>query len=286
MSTTCFIRAMQKLLLILPAVCLIFPAPAVAEDPLHLTYNFKDDYSQKFKCEYSQSMDFYGRNIVILIEAEITESCVEVLGDTAYRMEVVFDEVSSSMTVNDDLMPNNFDEAFKGQTISYQVDKSGEVSDVKAKSYIEGWHQFGQTVNDVMAGCYPDLPKKAAKAGDKWEEELTENPKENPGLEVVTKTTYEFKGVKKEKGCECAEITTKSESTFQGVIASPGGELDTNGETKSETQFYFDLSGGGIVKFKVKTQTDAKMVKKANSPGVKDEESELHRSFEIKKELK
>jgi hypothetical protein len=231
-------------------------------------------------------MDFYGTNYVILIEAEITESCVEVMGDTAYRMEVVFDEVSSSMRVNDDLMPNNFDEAFKGQTITYKVDKSGEVSDVKAKSYIEGWRQFGQTVIDVMNGCYPQLPDRAIKAGDKWDEEETENPKDNPGLEVVSKISYEVKGMKKEKGHECAEIVAKSESTFQGVATSPGGEMDTEGKSKSEAEFCFDISGGSVVMFKVKTETDAKMVKKASSPGGKDEESELHRSYEIKKELK
>jgi len=267
------------------AVFLVFPVAAAAE-PVQLVYHFEAGHEQKYKCEYSQSRDFYGMNYVILIEMEITESCVEVLGDTAYKMEVVFDEVSSSMTMNDNLRPNNFDEAFKGQTVSYLVDKSGEVSDVKAKSYIEGWRQYGEIVRMALSGCYPYLPDKSVTEGEKWDEQLSENPEDNPGLEVTTNIDYEFKGLKKEKGHECAEIHTKEKSTYQGPVNTPQGELDTDGHAETEAEFFFDVKGAGIVKLKLKAVEDAKMKQKAASPGAKEEEFEMHRSYEIKKELK
>jgi hypothetical protein len=277
---------MQKLFFVLLAAFFVFPVAATADDGIQLTYKCEPGYTQKSKCEFSQNQDFYGMNYVILIEMEITESCVEVIADTAYKMELVFDEVSSSMTMNDNLMPNNFDEAFKGQTVSYIVDKSGEVTDVKAKSYIEDWRQFGETVKMVISGFFPSLSGKVVKPGEKWDEETTENPKENPKLEVVTKMFYEFKEMKKEKGRECAKIFAKSNSTFKGLITTPQGELDTNGNSKSEAEFFFDAGKGCIVKFKAKTETDAKMVKAATSSAGKEEEMEMHRSYEIKKELK
>jgi hypothetical protein len=278
--------SLHKVFLVMLAALLVCPSVAAAQDDVQLGYSFEPGFTQKCKCEFTQSQDFYGMNYVIIVEMELTENCVEALGDTAYKMEVVFDEVSSSMTMNDDLMPNNFDEAFKGQTVSYEVDKNGEVSEVKAKSYIEGWRMFGETVKMVISGYYPHLPNKAVKPGEKWDEETTENPEESPGLEVVTKRSYDFKEMKKEKDHECASIRTKSSSTFTGTITTPQGELNTDGESESEAEFYFDPTGAGIVKFKVKTQTDAKMIKAADSPGGKDEELEMHRSYEIKKELK
>lgn len=286
MLTSSLHKPMHGFFVVLFAVFLIFPAAAAAEGTVKLAYNFEAGYSQKYKCEYSQSQDFYGMNYVILIEMEITESCVEVMGDTAYKMEVVFDEVSSSMTMNDKLMQNNFDEAFKEQTVSYQVDKFGEVSDVKAKSYIEGWRQYGEIVKMALGGCYPQLSDKTVKEGEKWEEDTTENPEDNPGLEVTTNIAYEFKELKKEKGRECAEIHTKAKSTFQGLVITPQGELNTDGEAETEAEFFFDVEGGGIVKLKLKAVEDAKLKQKATAPGGKEEEHEMHRSYEIKKELK
>ncbi|MFH1756143.1 MAG: hypothetical protein ABIA59_10635, partial [Candidatus Latescibacterota bacterium] len=225
-------------------------------------------------------------NYVILVEMEVTESCIEVVGDSLFKMEIVFDEMSSSMTMNDNLRPNTFDEAFKGQTISYEVDKFGEVSKVKARSYIEGWRQFGETVNMVIAGFYPSLPDKAVKLGEKWNEEKTENPDDDPGLEVTSKISYKFMEMKNEKGKDCARIESESESTFAGIITNSYGKFNTNGSSKSKSEYYFNPAGGGIVKFRAKTETDAKMKKEAASPGEKDEEHETHMSYEIKKELK
>jgi hypothetical protein len=286
MSTSSLQKPMRGFLFVLLAGFLVFPSAAAAEDTVQLAYSFDAAYSQKFKCEYSQSQDFYGMNYVILIEMEITENCVEVLGDTAYKMEIIFDEVSSSMTMNDNLRPNNFDEAFKGQTVSYQVDKYGDVSGVKAKSYIEGWRQHGEMVRMALSGFYPDLPNKAVKPGEKWDEDTTENPEDNPGLEVTTKIAYEFKEMKNEKGRECAKILAKAKSTYKGLVTTPQGELDTDGNAETEAEFFFDVSGTGIVKLKVKAEEDAKLIQKATSPGGKDEEFEMHRSYEIKKELK
>lgn len=285
MSPSFVSRSMKNLFLLLLIGGFVLPSVGMADDTVQLGYSFESGFSQQSKCEFNQNQDFYGMNYVILVEMELTENCIEVLGDTVYKMELTFDEMSSSMTMNDNLMPNNFDEAFKGQKVSYLVDKSGEVTDVKAKSYIEGWRQFAETVKMIISGFYPHLPDKAVTAGESWDEELTENPEENPGLEVVTKMSYEFEEMKKEKDHECAKISAKSESTFKGVITTPQGALDTDGSSKSELEFFFASNGDGIVKFKSKTETDAKMVKAATSSEA-EQEMEMHRSYEIKKELK
>ena len=269
------------------AVVLAFVCPAAltAADAVHFVYKYSPGYSQDFKGEFGSEQNFYGRNLVTLVEMEFTETCVEVFGDTLYKMELSFNEVSSSMRMNDNLMPNQMDEALKGQTVSYNVDKYGKVSDLKAKSYITGWRQLSQMLNNVIGGWYPRLPDDSVEPGNSWKDERTEYPEEAQGMEVQSITTYKFKEIKKEKGRLCAKVEGEEKSIISGKTVNNFGEFNTDGKSKTKFEFMFDPDGVGIVKFKATMQMDVKMIDASDSPG-KKEDTESHMSYEVKKEIK
>ena len=278
---------LQSVLQIALIMLFVQPAALPAADAVHFVYKFSPDYSQEFKGEIQSEQNFYGSNLVIFVDMQFTEKCVEVAGDTLYSMEMIFNEVSSSMRLNDDLMPNKMDEALKGQTIGFKVDKYGKVSDIKAKSYITGWREISQVLNNVISSWYPRLPDSSVEPGHSWKDERTEIPDEDQGMEVKSTTTYDFREIKKEKDRSCARVEGEETSIFSGKTINNFGEFKTDGQAKAKFEFMFDAGGPGVVKYKASMQMDMKMVDTSDSPGQKQkEDTESHMSYEVKKEIK
>ncbi|NIM18885.1 MAG: hypothetical protein GTO42_02520 [Candidatus Latescibacteria bacterium] len=249
-----FARALSRsaLVVFLSVVVWLFlvPTPGLAKDDVHFVYNFKPGSSQKFEIDFGQETSFSGRNYVFLSEMELTETCIEIEESGLFKMEVTFIEVSSSMRMNDKLIDNKMDEVLVGQTLGYRVNKIGEVSDIRPKSYIEGWRQFSQVLDALINGWYPELPDSTIGVGGNWVcLDTTETMREDQRVTMITRVVCQFEEMTKEKGRQCAKI--------KGEGAS---HIDGEKENKFEFEYCFDPKEVGIVKFKAKIEGESQTI--------------------------
>jgi hypothetical protein len=253
------------------------PAPARAQETVMFKYKFKEGYNQDYKIKFSQEMYFGAFGTSFFSDLEVTFKCVGVSEDGKFNMEVVFNKVDASRRQGDTMEETNLGEQLTGQTVACVVDAHGEVDDIKAMGYIEAWRQIERDIETVIQAFFAYLPAEEVAKGENWEN-TDEQSQED--LHITSRTEYEFKEIKNEKGRQCAKVEAETEIGIGGVQATPQGDFNAEGEGEGETELYFDVADGIIVKMKDKMEIKMDMTPVAGGDGF-----ELTRSYQIEVEL-
>ncbi|MDH3197131.1 MAG: hypothetical protein OEO21_02720, partial [Candidatus Krumholzibacteria bacterium] len=232
------------------AAAFLGAAPAGAADEVHFAYKFEPGASHAYKAKFSQELDFGDFAMSIFVDMEYTETCTKV-EDGAFTMELTFDKVDASRSMFDRLEEFAMGANLAGKTVTFTLQPTGEVHDLRSSGYVEGWDAMKQVLESVVEAAYPHLPDKSVAAGDEWtlDEEKEVTPQ---GIEIVTNAFYAFKEMKEVQGRSCACVETEVESTMGGTAAMPQGSFAADGEGKGKFEFYFDPAAGLIVKVKGK----------------------------------
>jgi len=259
------------------AVTIAAPAPAPAEESVMFEYKFREGYNQDYKIKFSQEMYFGSFGMSFFSDLEVTFKCVGVTEDGKFNMEVVFNKVDASRMRGDRMEETKMGEQLTGQTVAFVVDAHGEVDDIKAMGYIEAWRQIERDIKTVIQAFFVYLPAEEVAKGENWENTDERNQED---LHITSRSEYEFKEIKDEKGRQCAQVKAKTEVGIGGVQATPQGDFKAEGEGEGETEFYFDVDDGIIVKLKDKMEIKMDMTPVAGGDGY-----EITRSYQIEVEL-
>ena len=252
-------------------------APAPAEESVVFKYKFREGYNQDYKIKFSQEMYFGSFGMSFFWDLEVTFKCVGITEDGEFNMEVVFNKVDASRMQGDRMEETKLGEQLTGQTVACVVDVHGEVDDIKAMGYIEAWRQIERDIKTVIQAFFVYLPAEEVAKGENWENTDERNQEE---LHITSRSEYEFKEIKDKKGRRCAKVKAKTEVGRGGVQETPQGDFKAEGEGEGETEFYFDVADGIIVKLKDKMEIKMDMTPVAGGDGF-----EITRSYQIEVEL-
>ncbi len=252
-------------------------APAPAEESVVFTYKFREGYNQDYKIKFSQEMYFGSFGMSFFWDLEVTFKCVGITEDGKFNMEVVFNKVDASRMQGDRMEETKLGEQLTGQTVACVVDVHGEVDDIKAMGYIEAWRQIERDIKTVIQAFFVYLPAEEVAKGENWENTDERNQEE---LHITSRSEYEFKEIKDKKGRQCAKVKAKTEVGIGGVQETPQGDFKAEGEGEGETEFYFDVADGIIVKLKDEMEIKMDMTPVAGGDGF-----EITRSYQIEVEL-
>ena len=259
------------------AVTVTAPAPAPAEESVMFKYKFREGYNQDYKIKFSQEMYFGSFGMSFFWDLEVTFKCVGITEDGKFNMEVVFNKVDASRMQGDRMEETKLGEQLTGQTVACVVDVHGEVDDIKAMGYIEAWRQIERDIKTVIQAFFVYLPAEEVAKGENWENTDERNQEE---LHITSRSEYEFKEIKDKKGRQCAKVKAKTEVGIGGVQETPQGDFKAEGEGEGETEFYFDVADGIIVKLKDEMEIKMDMTPVAGGDGF-----EITRSYQIEVEL-
>ena len=249
-----------------------------AGDEVEFAYKYTEGSSQSYQIKFNQEADFGQFSMSALVDMEITENCTKAT-DSTYTLEWTFDKVDASRVMFENMQTDPMTDNLVGQKVTFDVDPTGEVTDVKPVSYIEGWEQAQETVSRIIESSFPTLPNKGVAVGGDWDENETETTDE--GTEVTSSGKYHYKENKTEGGRDCAFVEGEVEMTIGGKVAGPQGEMDSDGDGKGEFEMFFDSKAGVVVKLKGKIEINMTL-----SPTGGGDSVETSVGFETEKKLK
>jgi len=256
----------------------VFAVSVGAGDDIMFGYKFEEGYSAKYKLKFSQEIDFGGFTMSVLADFEVEEKCTGV-ADGVYSMEATFIKVEASQVMFDNMQEHPMSEQLAGQTVTYKLDSHGDVSEIKAAGYVDGWAAMKDIVERVIESSYVYLPDEAIAAGSEWQQEAEKETTEE-GMEVVTSSKFEFKEMKQQKGRDCAKIKGKVENTITGDMPTPQGVMEADGSGTGEYECYFDPGTTTIVKLKGRMDVRMDMVPVSGGDTI-----ETTVTYQVEKEL-
>jgi hypothetical protein len=235
-------------------------APAVAQE-VRFAYDFKPGASERHRVKLNQEMDMGGMAIGYLADMSVSLKCVSG-ADGKYSMEMKFDKVDVSTSMMGNVSANPIGEQLVGQAITFDVDASGDVNNIKPVGAFDAWDTAKQLVEPVIDRWYIHLPNQAVAVGGSWKKE-GEKELQSSGTQTVTNTTYTYKAMKKEKGRDVAVIDQAQDSKISGVATTPMGIFNVDGSGQGKFEILFDPAQSRVVKFKGKIDVSMDMTPQA-----------------------
>jgi hypothetical protein len=226
-----------------------------AQDKVHFGYVVEEGFTESYKIKFNQDTDLGFFVMRVFVDMEVTEKCIGV-DDTGFLMQVTFDKVESSQMYQEKMSETPLAANLTGNSVTYHVDRHGEVTDIKAVGYIEGWASAEKIVEPVIESGYSYMPDEEVPKGGEWGKDA-ETEKTDQGMEVITTSVYTFKEMKEEKGRDCAKVEGKVENTITGQANTPQGPMTADGTGEGKFEMYFDPKTSRVVK--VKTSMDIRM---------------------------
>lgn len=235
-------------------------ASAVAQE-VTFAYDFKTGASERHRVKLNQEMDMGGMVAGYLVDMSVSLQCASG-ADGKYAMEMKFDKVDVSTSMMGAVSVNPIGEQLVGQAVTFDVDASGDVSNIEPVGAFEAWDTARQLVEPVIERWYIHLPKQAVAVGSSWKKE-GEKEVQSSGTQTVTNTTYTFKAMKKEKGHDVAVIDQTQDSKISGTATTPVGVFDVDGSGKGKFEILFEPTRSRVVKFKGKIDLTTDMTPQA-----------------------
>ena len=238
----------------------LWAASAVAQE-VKFAYDIKPESSERHRVKLNQEIDMGGNAMGHMVDMSVTLKCVSA-ADGKYGMEMKFDKVDVSMSMGGNVATNPIGEQMAGQSITFDVDATGDVTNIKPVGSFEAWDHVSQIVEPVVDAWYIYLPNKAVAVGGTWAKE-GEKETQSTGTQSVTNSSYTFKAMKKEKARDVAVVEYVSDSKLSGATATPMGVFNTAGSGKGKFEVLFDPAQSRVVKFKGKIDLDMDMTPQA-----------------------
>lgn len=159
-----------------------------------------------------------------------------------FEMEMVYDDVTSEMTMNGNALPIGEEMAqLKGKKIKVTMDQSGNVFDVQAPKETQ---MDSATFKELLKSLYGALPTEPMTVGETATVPLTMAlplplPGNNGPLNLQGSSKIKLLAIEKEGANRLAKLETVSEARITSVVDFPG----QNGPAKMKMDF--SMTGGG-----------------------------------------
>ncbi len=248
---------MRRSVIIAVAAILMVVAVSVAgaDEPVLFAYVMEEGQAESFKVKFSQETDLGFFMLSFFVDMEVTERCIKA-DSVGYTMEMTFDKVEASRLFQEKMTQDPMSNNLTGARVTYRVDRHGEVTDIKATGYIEGWSQAERVIKPIIESGYAYLPDREVAAGGEWGKDA-EIDTTDAGLEITTTSKFKFKETKKEKGRQCAKVEGRVQNIIGGETDTPQGLMAANGEGKGKFEIFFDVATHTVIK--LKASMDIKM---------------------------
>ncbi|MCH7548835.1 MAG: hypothetical protein IH969_04745 [Candidatus Krumholzibacteriota bacterium] len=157
---------MRRSVIIAVAAILMVVAVSVAgaDEPVLFAYVMEEGQAESFKVKFSQETDLGFFMLSFFVDMEVTERCIKA-DSVGYTMEMTFDKVEASRLFQEKMTQDPMSNNLTGARVTYRVDRHGEVTDIKATGYIEGWSQAERVIKPIIESGYAYLPDREVAAG-------------------------------------------------------------------------------------------------------------------------
>jgi hypothetical protein len=244
-----------SLIICFMAGCAAKTAP-VWGDPqtgLILQYRMTEGETMKYASsgETHQTAEVMGQTIETDISSTLSFS-MESKGqnDTGHQLTITIDDMSLEIqSVQGELAADMEPVIGKSFDMTLSVlGKELELIGAEAIEYDlgpEGSRNISASFQDV----FPNLADRPVKVGDSWPDESTITENTGNGEAVIHFTGVStLAGFETIDGMECAKITTEGTGTIEGRGEQQGIELNTRGEIKGTTTWFFAYREGVFIK--------------------------------------
>jgi hypothetical protein len=245
----------------------VLAAVAAFAQEVTFAYQFAPGTSERYRIKLNQEADFAGFAMSNLADMEVTVKCVTAVQDK-FQMNMTFDKADISTTMAGNTSANPIGEQLVGKTIEFMVAATGEVSDVKPVGEFDAWGQVQQIIAPMVDNWYARLPGKAVAVGGEWKQEA-EKDVDASGAETVTKASYKFREIKKDKGRDFAVIDQNTDATIGGTSQTPMGAYTVAGSGTGKMELMFDPGKKRIAKVKGKMDVAMDMTPQSGGETVK-----------------
>ncbi|MCK4353355.1 hypothetical protein KAW65_08125 [candidate division WOR-3 bacterium] len=161
------------------------------------------------------------------------------------KLEISFDDISSTTRVGAQLIPVKEAEELKGKVVSLKLSKEGKLIELKGLEDIDYFKKSGEKPERQFEGLFSFLPNKVTKIGENWQKEFEEE-----------KCTYTLQGFEQKDGFDCAKIAVKKEIEQTKDIEQKGMKIKMNIKGEEKGTIFFALKEGIIIESKATTSLE------------------------------
>ncbi len=172
------------------------------------------------------------------------------LKDDNYQLTIIIDGMSIKIqSTQADLEPDM--SSVIGKSFEMVLSPLGKEVELIGADAIE--YEMGpEGTRSIAAGFqdfFPNLADRPVKTGDSWPDETTIDEKSDVGEALIHLSGVNtFEGFETVEGMDCAKITAQYSGTIEGRGEQQGIELNTRGDLKGTTTWYFAYKEGIFVK--------------------------------------
>ena len=221
------------------------------EGPVELNRSFEEGASFKylFKVTGESAVAMQGYDRVVSTNTEFrTSNTVTSVTDDEVKLEMRFDSAASSISMEDNVMPNEGVAELRGKSLEFTLDRDGKVisfAGLGGSRYLEeGAGEMGM----LLYSLYPTLPDEPVSVGYTWEEDIDiPDITSSVDREFIGTGTYTVIGYKEKYGIACVEVATTSTFIFEGKAEQSGDIWLMSGEGTSEGVILISMDNGMVL---------------------------------------
>jgi hypothetical protein len=223
----------------------------VIDEPVQLTRTFEDGQTIKYKLSSAGEMAvaMQGFDRVDITNTEFKTTCTFSDTDTdEISMAMRFDRAAASITVGDQVLPQESVSALNGKTLEFSLAPNGQVLSF---SGMGGEDYFEQGLGEMalmLHGLFPLLPEEPVTIGYTWQDDMdVPNISSATTREFVGETTYTVIGFKEKFAIPCVEIEAITDFEFEGKVEQQGQAWLMTGSGRTVGQLLISIEDGLIL---------------------------------------
>jgi hypothetical protein len=222
----------------------------VIDEPVRLVRTFEDGQTLKYKLTSAGEMAvaMQGFDRVANTSTEFRTTCTFSRTDDDIKMAMRFDRAASSISVGDEVLPQESASALNGKTLEVSLAPNGEVlsfSGMAGEEYFEeGIGQMALMIHSM----FPILPEEPLAVGYTWQDDMdVPNISSSTTREFVGETTYTVIGFKEKFAIPCVEVEAVTDFEFEGRVEQQGEAWLMTGTGHAVGTILFSLEDGFIL---------------------------------------
>ena len=223
----------------------------VIDEPVQLTRTFEEGQTLKYKLKSMGEMAVAMQGFDRVANTQTEFRTTSVFSDTdsdEIKMAMRFDHAASSISVGDQVIPQESASALRGKTLEVSLAPNGQVlsfSGMGGEEYFE--EGIGQMAM-MIHGMFPILPEEPLTIGYTWQDDMDiPNITSATTREFVGETTYTVVGFKEKYQIPCVEVATVTTFEFEGKVEQQGEAWLMTGAGEANGTVLFSVEDGLII---------------------------------------
>jgi hypothetical protein len=220
----------------------------VVDEPVRLVRTFDEGETIKYKLSSAGEMAV----------TEFRTSCTFSDTDTnEIKLAMRFDYAASSISMGDDVIPQESAAALRGKTLEVSLAPNGEVLSFSGMGGEEYFDEGIGQLSMMIQGLFPVLPDEPLTVGYSWTDDLDiPDITSSTTRDFVGETTYTVVGFKEKYQVPCVEVSSVTTFEFEGKVEQQGEAWLMTGSGVSNGTILFSIETGLIQTEKSETTVD------------------------------